>query len=771
MRKEPEMPHDRANDDAVVEVNFGAGTIGDVVQQQLPPPLPRAREEVPLTDVFRVLRERHRGVVGVALAVVALAVAYLILATPVYQAALVLQMEDRKQTLTGLEDLSGFIGDAASPAETEIEIIRSRTLIGAVVDELGLDVQAEPRRAPLVGATLARHWRGGAPAAPRLGLAHYGWGGERVRVQELAVGEDLVDVPLVLTALEGGRYRLAAEGSALVEGAVGARASGGDGGSAVEVVIRELVARPGTEFVLLKRDRPDVITELRDALTVRETAKKTNVLVAELEGRDPQQVAATLNAIGAAYLRRNVERKNAENGQMLAFLESQLPQLKGNVDQAEAALNAYQQQKRSMDISAATEAVLGRAVRIETALQELQLQLMDLRQRFTDSHPAVIAVQQKIARMQKEHVSLDEEMRALPELELDAARLARDVKVASELYVLVLNKAQELKVARSGVIGNVTVLDPAETAKDPARPNKPLVLVVALLVGLGLGVGVALARNAFTEGSDDPDEIEARTGLPVFVMVPHSEVELQLDREARQIPGSFRAALAQAAPDDLAIEGLRSLRTALQFALVEARNNIIALGAPAPAVGKSFVSVNLAHLLAAAGRRVVLVDGDLRRGRLHRYFSLERAPGLSDVVSGAVTLEQALRRTSVERLDVLSTGRIPPNPAELLASHRFQYLLAELSKRYDLVLVDTPPVLAVTDPTLVARHAGVNLLVLRAGAHSVHEITLAVKQLGQGGVRVQGAILNQVDTNRGRYGRSGRYRRYEYRSETTPGKA
>ena len=198
---------------------------------------------------------------------------------------------------------------------------------------------------------------------------------------------------------------------------------------------------------------------------------------------------------------------------------------------------------------------------------------------------------------------------------------------------------------------------------------------------------------------------------------------------------------------------------------MEASNNVIALGAPAPAVGKSFVSVNLAHLLASAGRRVLLVDGDLRRGRLHRYFSLDRGPGLSDVVSGSVPLEEALRPSGVDRLDVLSTGRIPPNPAELLASHRFQHLLAAVSKRYDLVLVDTPPVLAVTDPALVARHAGVNLLVLRAGAHSIQEIALATKHLSQSGVRVQGAILNEVKEMRGRYGRAGRYYRYEYRSD------
>lgn len=760
------MPHDPKGQDAVVEVNFGAGTLREV-----PPAAPAAlppRAPFSLVDLLRTIFVKRALVLAVTISALAISGAYLFFTPPMFESSVVLQMEERRQKLTGLEDLSGFLSDAASPAETEIEIIRSRTLLGAVVDALGLDVEATPRRVPLIGAALARRWGGTAPAAARFGLARYGWGGERIHVERLQVPDDLLGERLVLTALDGGRYRIETpEGTLLAEGVTGERASGGSGPSEIEVLVAELVARPGTEFSLLKRDRAAVVSELRAALRVRETGRKTGVLVASYEGQDPREVTDTLNAIAETYLRRNVDRKSAEAAQMLAFLESQLPLLKANVEEAEGALNVFQREKRSVDISQETEAMLARAVRNETALQELKLQLTDLRQRFTESHPSVVATQQKIARMQDERAALDQQMRGLPERELDSARLTRDVKVASELYVLILNKAQEIKVARSGVIGNVTVLDVAETPRRPAWPRARVVLALGLLLGLGLGVAAALVRSAFEVGAEDPDEIEARTGLPVFVMVPHSDAEVRLDRSSGRAKGAFRPALAEAEPTDLAIEGLRSLRTALQFALVEARNNVISLGAPAPGVGKSFVSVNLAHLLASAGKRVLLVDGDLRRGRLHRYFSLERAPGLSDVLSGAVTLDAALRRTTIDHLHVLSTGHIPPNPAELLASHRFQQLLVALSQRYDLVLVDTPPVLAVTDPALVARHAGVNLLVLRAGAHSMHEIVHAVKQLNQAGVRLQGAILNEVESGRSRYAGTGRYTRYEYRSDSS----
>ncbi len=535
------MPNERAKDDAVVEVNFGAATL-----RELPAPAPITPPGPPsLVDVLRTLAAARWLVAGVALAVLALSVAYLFVATPIYESSLVLQIEDRTQKLTGLEDLSDFMGAAASPAETEIEIIRSRTLIGAVVDELGLDVQVTPRRAPLVGAALARRWRGAGPAPARLGLARYGWGGERIEVQDLEVGDELRGVPLVLTALEGGRYRIGTAEEA-------ADPRGGRRGPRLRAGRRRAGSRSSSASSSRARARssscrstiaPSLVSAIRSALRVQETGKKTDILVATFEGVEPQRVADILNAIGRVYMRRNVERKSAEAAQMLAFLESQLPELKAGVDAAESAMNAFQRNKRPVDVSQESQAMLERAVRVEGSLRELQFQLADLRQRFTENHPAVVAIQQKIARTQEQKAELDKQIRSLPEDELDSVRLTRDVKVASELYVLVLNKAQELKVARSGVVGNVAVLDPAEVPKGPSRPQRQMVLSLALLLGLGLGVAVAMVRKAFDEGAIDPEDIEARTGLPVFVMIPHSDEEVGSTamRAASRVPSAPRS--------------------------------------------------------------------------------------------------------------------------------------------------------------------------------------------------------------------------------------
>jgi tyrosine-protein kinase Etk/Wzc len=700
--------------------------------------------ESSVRDLVRTLYEQRWLIAGVALAILGLSVVYLLWARPVYESRVVVQVEDTSRTLAGLEDISAILSEKR-PADTEIAIMRSQVILGTVVSQLGLDVEATPEQS-FLDRVLHRD------------------PGARVQLRELVVPDALLERPLVLTAAGEGRYELAtAEGEKLLEGELGRRAAtdASEAEGALEIVVSELEALPGTRFAVRRRDRGEVIEALRESLEISEATKGTGIIEVTLRGEDPHRVAAILNAFASAYLRQNVERKSAEAEHTLEFLDAQLPVLKRSVERAEAALEEFQTQRGTVSLSRATESMLDRSVDVERQLSELELQRTELRQKFTERHPQVTAITQKIDQLRGKRASMEGTMRKIPASELESARLTRDHKVASQLYDVLLNKAQELRVTRSGIVGNVRILDQARAPRDPAAPKRSVVLTLGSLLALGVGFGAALLRRALDAGADDADEIEARVGLSVFVTIPHSERQARIAADARR--GRAVPPLVAVDPGDPSVEGVRSLRTALQFALVESRNNVIAIGSPTPGVGKSFVSVNLAILLAGAGNRVLLVDADLRRGRLHRAFGLLRQPGLSDVLSGASSLDGALHATETENLDFLATGKIPPNPAELLASQRFEQVMKALGPRYDYVLVDTPPVLAVTDSTLVARCTGVNLLVLRAGQHPYREIALAVRQFTQSGFPVQGAILNDARSTRHGYGRYGRY--YEYRSE------
>ncbi|MFT3917325.1 MAG: polysaccharide biosynthesis tyrosine autokinase [Anaeromyxobacteraceae bacterium] len=728
--------------------------------ERLPPP---PQEAAPaLRAVAGVLVEGRWLIAAATLAAVALGAAYAYLKTPVYESNTVVQVEDPSRGSTRLQGVAAIIAEPP-PSDTEMALIRSRTVLEAVAGELKLDVEARPAWFPLLGAAVARRYEGPGLSGPPLGLealAGWPWGGERIVVDRLEVGEALVGKPLRLVA-EGAGFRVERDGRVLVQDARPGRAfAGGEGGERVEGFVAELRARPGTAFRVVRRRHNEVLEELDWNLGVSERGRKTGILVVSLSGPDPKRLAAILRALANAYVRLNVERRSVEAAKTLAFLESQLPELKSTLTSAEAGASKLQRERGVVDLSKETQALLDRSVELEKEVSTVELQRAELSQRFTPAHPAMLAVDEKLRSLRGERAAMNARMKQLPETELESARQAREVKVASELYMLVLNKAQELRVVKSGTVGNVRTVDEAFVPDEPVAPRPAATLLVALALGLCLGAGLAFVRRALDDRTVDPDEIERATGVSVYATIPHSQRQEHLRGFTRR--RKPLGVLAAIDPSDVAIEHLRSLRTSLQFALLEASSNVVMVSGPSPGLGKSFVTVNLALVLAEADRRVLVVDADLRRGHLHRYFGLPRRPGISEQLDGSGP-EGGVQKTGHPRLDVLTTGRLPPNPAEMLASERFRRLLDGLSHRYDIVLVDTPPILAVADPTLVGQAAGVVLLVLKAGHHPIREISLAVKRLEQSRIRVHGAVLNDVTTT-GLAARYAGHYAYEYRS-------
>ncbi len=707
-----------------------------------------------ISELAWTLVEYRWTAIAVFLLGVGIAVLRLALATPTYEESVLVQVEGHTKTVPGFAEVSPLF-DPESPAEAEMRIMRSRPLLESVVTDLRLDVEARPLTMPVVGDALARRHKGPGLAPAPFGLGRWAWGGERIAVPRLHVSADLLGEPLTLTALDGGRFEVTAgELGVVAKGQVGKPTAASKGPAGAELLVTELIARPGTRFELRARSFADVVETLQASLRVAEQGKATGVVELSLEGPDAARTAEVLNGIAKAYVRQNVERTSAAATKTLEFLESQLPALRATMDRAEGALNAFRSSNGTMDLSVEGGALLSRMTEMDKKISDAQVDAAELRQRYTDDFPALIAAEQRLRNLRAQRAALDDRMKSMPGLELESVRLMRSARLATDLYLTVQNRAQDLRIVNAGWIGSVRVLEPAVPPIRPSSPKSGATLAIGLLLGIGAGIGAALARKGSEKGVQDPDEIEAGTGLPVLGAIPRSSAQRALERRRPQ------EALSFAAPNDAAVENLRSLRTSVQFALARAKNNVVTVTGPAPRVGKSFVSVNLAHLLAGVGKRVVLVDGDLRRGGLQRHFGVERHPGLSDVLLGTATLDEAVRATGTPGLSFLPTGRLPSNPAELGACPRMQEILDGLTQRHDIVIVDTPPVLSVTDSALVGRHAGVNLLVLRAREQSIGEIAFTLRRLDQHGVSICGAILNDVRPSRGRYGRYGGYRLY-----------
>lgn len=725
-------------------------------------------EELNLGDLLAVLAASKWLILLVTMLAFLAGMAYLWIAAPQYQANALIQVEEQQTpTSEALSEILSPLPMGETAVSAQLGILKSRLVLGKAVDNLRLSIVAQPVYFPVIGSAIARgHDPATGLAEPWFGLRQYAWGGEAIQVETFDVPTAYLGKGFILEAGADGRYRLWGPATALfddlpliLEGKVGHPAKAELNGEPLTLFVSELQARPGARFRLTQNNRFSVIDDLGVRLQLTEEGKQSGLIRVQLQSPQPAKASAVVNEIANIYLRQNVERKSAEAAKTLSFLEQQLPALKRDVEAAEATLNAYRLKQGSIDLPKEIDMVLTRIVDAEGQLLQLRQQREPLMQKFTVAHPTIVALDAQSARLEKELNELNKQVKTLPSAQQQIIALTRDVEVNTGLYTALLNKAQELQVAKAGALGNVRIIDYAFPPPEPISPKKGMVLLLSLALGLFLGIVAAFLRRSLWQGVENPDQLEKQLGLPVYSTLLHSRQQGRLSRQMRG--GGRPFLLANDYPEDPTIEGLRSLRTALRFVLLDANNNRIALSGPSPGVGKTFVTANLGMVLASPGKRVLLIDADLRKGQLHRYLGLSRNPGLSELISSGVTPDQAINRTAIEGLDLLATGTLPPNPSELLLHERFALCLEEMSGRYDHILIDCPPVLAVTDAAIAGRLAGASLLVVKAGVNSLQEVEQSVKRLKQAGVNLRGVLLNEVRLAHRRYG-GGKYYKYAY---------
>jgi len=637
--------------------------------------------------------------------------------------------------------------DDYTPVAGEIEILRSRSVLGEVVDNLKLDIVTTPEYMPLIGEALARRM----PANER----------PKIAVDSLELPDSMRGWSLRLVVLGPGRYEIFdEEGASVLRGTVGERAVATlrDGGE-LAIFVSELQGETDQAFFVQRIPHQSAVRSLQGRVSVAEQGDWSGILSLSVSGTDPRSIQAQVDEIADVYVQKNVERKSEEAAATLEFIDEQLPDVRQNMEAAEQVLNSYRLEKGSIDLPLETQTVLQTIVSLESQINELRQQRETVILAFTLEHPTVIALDRQIDRLNVELDELDSQVRALPSTQQDLLRLIRDVEGSTALYRSLLNTSQELRVVKAGTIGNVRVIDYAVTPTWPISPNKSRIMALALLLGGFIGVALAFAKKALQSGVEDPDLIEKHVNIPVYATISHSKKQERMYKNLKS-KDAKEAILAVEAPDDPAIESLRNLRTALHFGMLDVKNNCIMVVGPAPNVGKSFICVNLATVLTSNDKKVLLIDGDLRRGHLHEYLGLSRNKGLSEFISGELPIGDVLHDTAVPGLTLIPTGTLPPNPAELLMHKRFANCLSVLQSRYDHIIIDSPPILAVTDATIIGQMVGGALMALKAGQHPMREIEQAVKRLRQADVNLRGLLFNNVEETSYRYG-AGRYH-YQY---------
>ncbi|RUO62637.1 polysaccharide biosynthesis tyrosine autokinase [Pseudidiomarina insulisalsae] len=717
-------------------------TVNTPVNQQNMKASDRNEDEIDLGRLFGLLIDRRWLIIGVTFVFMVFGVLYAMLSTPIYQADALLQVEKKSSGLPALGDEFGEMFTSDSEAATEIEIMKSRMVIGAVVDQLKLTNKVTPQYMPIIGDWLARR----TPGQDELSITTF-------QVPKAYEGK-----PLELEFADNGiSYEVTDEaGDLVIAGRVGQLAVL-DG---FELNITDAVLTDTDTFILVKANRLRTIKDIQQSLSVSERGKQTGILNASFQHPDREYAETVLNAVAQEYMLQNIRRNAAEAENSLQFIEQQLPEVRQNLTQAENRLNQYRLQSQSVDLSIETASLLERVVEIEKRLNELELKEKELSRLYTREHPTYQALLEQKAQLLQEQKQINEQIGNLPETQQEVLRMARDVEVSQEIYVQLLNRMQELNVLKAGTVGNVRILDEAVTSPEAVAPKKSLIVVLATMLGGMVSVGYVFLMAALNRGVESPEQLE-ELGINVYASVPLSPVQTDMNERLGRLVGKTKEVkdlpfLALEDPADLAIEALRGLRTSLHFAMLEAKNKTIMLSGPAPGVGKSFVTLNLAAVLAQAGQKVLVIDGDIRRGYLHLSLGIQNNYGLSDFLAsvdksqdGGVidknNLSEVIHKTKVPNMHFISRGTAAPNPSELLMHPRMEKMLEKANEHYDYVLIDTPPILAVTDAAIVGRYAGTSLLVARFGETPAKEVEATVKRFAQNGTEVRGVILNGVE--------------------------
>lgn len=687
------------------------------------------------------LIDHRKLIIAVTSAFTVLAVLYALLATPIYQANALIQVE-QKQGNAILNSLTQMLPDAQPQSAPEIALLQSRMILGKTVTDLDLQTVVKQKYFPIIGRGLAR----------ALGESN-----GKISITRLYLpGSDDADAPkVILTVIDNEKYEITGD-DFTVHGKVGELLEDKN----ISILVNEIKAEPGTKFNVIYRSRLKAINDLQEVLSVSDQGKDTGMLTLMLSGDDPALISNILNSISQNYLAQNVARQAAQDAKSLEFLNQQLPKVRSDLDIAENKLNAYRQMKDSVDLSMEARSVLSQIVNVDNQLNELTFREAEISQLYKKEHPTYKALIEKRQILQEEKNKLNKKVSDMPTTQQEVLRLSRDVESGRAVYMQLLNRQQELSIAKSSAIGNVRIIDNAVTEPKPIKPKKLMIVAIGVFLGLLVSVGLVLLNVFLRRGIESPEQLEDM-GVNVYASVPVSERLTKNVGKNKRRKNESDALLAIENPADLAVEAIRSLRTSLHFAMMEAKNNVLMISGASPNAGKTFISTNLAAIIASTGKKILFIDADLRKGYVHKMLGFSESAGLSNILSGQKKIEDVVTTVKNAGFDYISRGNIPPNPAELLTHPRFENLLTWATNNYELVIIDTPPILAVTDAAIIGKYAGTTLLVARFESNTVKEILVNIKRFEQSGIAIKGCILNGVVRKASSYYSYG-YNHYDY---------
>ena len=695
-------------------------------------------DEIDLRQLWDVLSFNKYKIIASGSVGLLLAMVYLIVTSPVYEANALVQVEADKQNQI-LGDMQSLLGGASTKSDAEINLARSRMVLGRTVENLKTDEVITYKTLPVIGLFSQPEVK----ASSALG------------VNVFSVTPDYENEIFILTYHGGDKYTILVpevkkKAAIAIDGEVGKLISY----NGILLNVKNIKSASGQNFQLIKQSKLKAIEEIKNNLSIGDVGKDTGILAFNFVGTDKEKIQIVLNSVVRNYEHQDKEFGVLSAGRSLDFIEKQLPVIKASLRESEDKLNEFRHKNATLDLSLEAQSVMQNLTKIESELTSIDTKEAEVSELFTKDHPSYQALIEKKKVLQKAKDDLVKRVAAMPQLQQDVIRLTRDVEIEQQVYMQLLNKQQEFSIMKASNAGNVRIVDTAVTLEEPIKPKKPLILLLLTMGFAAIATLYFIIKSLFNRGVNGTEAFD-QIGVDILASIPLSLVQKNkaglFVKTNKKKNARTDFLLAQNLPTDPAVEAIRALRTSVYFTLMDAKNNVLMVSGATSSVGKSFVSTNLAVVMAQSAKKVLLVDSDMRKGYVHEMLHQPIGSGLSDVLSGVMSFNEAIRTTEIEGLDFVSRGEVPVNPAELLMKANLETLLAEVSGRYDYVILDAPPIMAVTDAAILGQQAGTTIIVARYGLTTEQDIENCVVRFANSNVVVKGAILNGVEKSANNY--------------------
>lgn len=685
--------------------------------------------------------------------------------TPLYRSTAMIEvegsdvsgaLESGTNAIGGIGIISANLGSSvrASSAEVEEILLRSPYLLGGVIHQLGLDISVLPH----YSGFFEKHFSVFRKKNP----------GDAT-VSFLQVPNNLLAKPLLLLFKGNNQYAIfSKKGVKILDGVIGKLETGSYLFEPVHIQIDKINAKPGAIFDVVKQPINDVSDGIAGALDIKQASSsgggsaKTGIMNLSYVSRNREQAQRLLNIILSVTVKKNVQDKSEEASQTLNFISKQLPLAVNHLQKSEIALDQYSIQSGIFDPKFEGQFLSKKMDLLQQSLEETDFKKMELLQEFTPIHPLVIAVTDKENMLKKHIENITRKLQQLPQKSEQGIILQRNANIQDSIYIGLVASAQNAEMMKASTLSNVKILSTASYPVSRIPVNKRMIIFASIMIGFVFSLAIIFIRFVLSPIIDDPDVVERALGLMVAAIIPCSKQQSSYNKKIKnnKLAGAKPFLLALDNPNDISMEALRSLCTSIQMSLLEAKNNIIAITGCRPEVGKSFVSSNLSVLLSYFGKQVLLIDADIRLGKINQSFAKPKTPGLSTYLQKEAVLSQVIQTIIPGKLDFIATGLYPQKPAELLHGALLDDLMREVSKRYDVIVIDTPPILAVTDAALILRHSATNLMVLGVGKDHLKEVLHAKSMLEKAGVTLAGIVFNTLKQSSPGFGQHYGYNYY-----------